>query len=216
MTSLPIATDGPCASHRCDGCRTCQRGRCCRRDDDAYRLPKRGDWDGPLHAPLNQLVSDDGGITVRCHVCGESWLQLGSHAWMRHDLTAAEYKALFGLPQKTALAGEETRARHSLVAKNAIAAGRIDPDANRARSLEVWTREQASQAGQRAIVLQRAGGYGHTTPGEDRRLCKQCGGPMPMPMRSRITCSPACRKRGLQAAARKAAKVRNQRIRQEA
>lgn len=207
---LPLATEGACDGHRCDDCTLCRRGRCCRRDDPDYRLPNLGDWDGPLHAPLGQLISDDGGDTLRCHACGTSWRKLGSHAWMTHDLTAAEYKAICGLPQKTALASAATRARHSKVARGAIAAGRIDLDANRARSLEVWTREQASQAGQRAQAFQQAGNYGHRVP-EERRRCKQCGGPMPTPMRSRLTCSPECRRRGLQDAARKSVSMRSRR-----
>jgi hypothetical protein len=92
---MPPDAAAPCLDHACDRCRGCQRGRCCRRDNPAYRLPDLGAWDGPIFGRLGFLERD--GERVQCHCCGEYWLAVGIHAWQRHDLTAEEYKAIFGL-----------------------------------------------------------------------------------------------------------------------
>jgi predicted nucleic acid-binding Zn ribbon protein len=97
----PIATEGPCQGHACDGCATCRRGRCCRKDRPDYRRPEVGDWDGPVFGELGVLRHEDG--RLQCHACGGWYRHLGAHAFQRHALLAREYRALFGLRARTSL-----------------------------------------------------------------------------------------------------------------
>ena len=105
---LAVAESGCCAGHRCDQCATCQRGRCCRRDNPDYRLPADlGDWVEPIHGQLGSIATD--GDRIECHVCGAWFKGLGAHLRV-HDLTAREYKRLFGLRlDRDALVSERTR-----------------------------------------------------------------------------------------------------------
>ena len=109
--TLVIATEGCCKGHPCDNCKTCQSGRCCRRDNPNYKLPGLGEWDGPIYGELGVLACD--GEKQQCHACGEWFTGLIHHAWGAHDLLAREYKATFGLNMKTALVGPGVSARLS-------------------------------------------------------------------------------------------------------
>jgi hypothetical protein len=100
--ALPVAVSGCCTGHGCDECSTCLRGRCCRRDNPDYRLPTLGDWDGPLFGDLGRL--NDDGDRVECHACGGWYRLLATHLPV-HDLTAREYKRIFGLPLSQGLVG---------------------------------------------------------------------------------------------------------------
>lgn len=106
--TLHIATEGCCEGHPCDNCKTCQAGRCCRRDNPDYKLPELGEWDGPIYGELGVL--NDDGEKVECHCCGEWYLNLATHVWRTHELTPAEYRSIFGLARKCALAGPAHRA----------------------------------------------------------------------------------------------------------
>ena len=132
---------GPCVGHRCDACRTCERGRCCRRDDPEYRLPKLGDWDGPIYGHLGVLADD--GVRAECHACGRFFDHLGAHVVQAHALTAAEYKAIFGLNNSTGLVGprlsqvQAENGRAHLAETNLVRAGKA--------TLASWTPEQRAQ-----------------------------------------------------------------------
>lgn len=102
-----------CRGHPCDNCATCRRGRCCRRDNPNYRLPELGAWEGPIYGELGVL--NDDGTMQECHCCGEWFVALGVHAYHMHDLTAREYRAIFGLRATRKLAGEELRRKQSRV-----------------------------------------------------------------------------------------------------
>src|SRR5689334_1628762 len=106
--TLELATEGPCKGHLCDNCPTCQRGRCCRRDNPNYRLPELGEWDGPIYGELGVL--NDDGEKVECHCCGE-WFKMigGIHLLRAHNLTAPEYRAIFGFSQTRGLASQKLR-----------------------------------------------------------------------------------------------------------
>lgn len=106
MSKLPIATEGCCKEHPCDNCKTCQSGRCCRKDNPDYKLPGLGEWDGPIYGEMGVL--NDDGEKVECHCCGEWFGGLQMHAWKAHDLTADEYKAIFGLSRRHGLIGPTT------------------------------------------------------------------------------------------------------------
>lgn len=148
---LPIPDTGPCARHPCDACRTCQRGRCCRTDNPEYRLPKLGEWDGPIYGDLGAVARPDGNH-VECHACGELFTLVLAHAWKRHDLTGEEYRALFGLrlgdrlsgADYAELAAERTRER---VKRGELRAGaplpRATPEQLSARAQRVAERNRA-------------------------------------------------------------------------
>lgn len=103
-TKLTIPTEGPCAGHKCDNCKICRSGRCCRRDNPDYKLPELGEWNGPIYGELGVLVDD--GQKVECHCCGEWFTKLGHHIII-HDLTAEEYKSVFGLNKHRGLAAPD-------------------------------------------------------------------------------------------------------------
>lgn len=109
MSSLVIATEGCCKGHPCDNCKTCQSGRCCRRDNPDYKLPALGEWDGPIYGELGVL--NDDGEKVECHCCGDWIVGLGNHLTKAHDLTAQEYKAIFGLPLSKGLLSQAAHDR---------------------------------------------------------------------------------------------------------
>lgn len=101
MTTLTIPDKGCCKGHPCDNCKTCQSGRCCRKDNPDYKLPELGEWDGPIYGKLG--VMNDDGEKVECHCCG-AWVRgLAPHAWLAHNLLASEYRSIFGLGRRTAL-----------------------------------------------------------------------------------------------------------------
>ncbi len=96
----------PCAGHECDTCHRCSRGRCCRRDNPNYALPKPGEWQ-PFIGDLGVLATD--GVRAECHICGAYFGRLGHHVTVTHDVTADEYRALFGLNRGHGLAGPAYR-----------------------------------------------------------------------------------------------------------
>jgi hypothetical protein len=106
---LEVATEGCCKGHKCDNCKTCQRGRCCRRDNPHYQLPKLGEWGGPIYGELGVLIDD--GEKCECHICGGWFLSVGKHARTAHDVLAREYKALFGLRSRRGILADAQRAR---------------------------------------------------------------------------------------------------------
>jgi hypothetical protein len=112
-----LAVEGPCKGHKCDNCRACRAGRCCRRDRPGYKLPGVGDWDGPMYGKLGSLTSNDGGATVVCHVCGEDHVSLVYHVNAAHGMNVREYKAIFGLPMTTGLCSPDFTTRSSATAK---------------------------------------------------------------------------------------------------
>lgn len=98
----------PCTSkgHACDGCKECVKGRCCRRDNPAYRLPELGEI-RPFVGQLGVLADD--GELAQCHVCGEWFGRVSTHAKNQHDLMPTEYRAAFGLNAQTGLIGPKLR-----------------------------------------------------------------------------------------------------------
>lgn len=142
MNKLTFATEGPCKGHACDNCNACKRGRCCRRDNPNYQLPKEGDWDGPIYGKIGVLYANSD-ETVQCHACGESWADVGAHARCTHNLTGAEYRAIFGLNNGTPLRSAKLckLSRTYMLAK--IASGKVTT--LRERVADRITPEQTSQ-----------------------------------------------------------------------
>lgn len=199
---LQIATDGPCKGHPCDNCRICQRGRCCRNDNPDYRLPELGDWDGPVYGEFGILADD--GDKAQCHCCGEFFGHLGNHVWRTHNLTAPEYKAIFGLNASTGLIGPTLLAKRSQRASEP--GGIVDYKGN-GRPL---TPEQASamlsgrkvrlqarvDPKKRVAITERTRKAGETRVqrGIQERVCVICGASFRVgrQKRNKQTCSDAC------------------------
>lgn len=93
----------PCRGHPCDSCKTCQDGRCCRQDAPDYRLPEMEDWRRPVFGRLG-VFTIIGETQAECHICGQTYKNVGIHATVAHDVTPEEYRAYFGLMATTALA----------------------------------------------------------------------------------------------------------------
>ncbi len=63
----------------------------------ARQLPELGEWDGPIYGELGVLAAEPDGDRVQCHACGAWFRFLANHVWRTHQLTADEYRAVFGL-----------------------------------------------------------------------------------------------------------------------
>src|SRR5918912_1159281 len=71
--------------------------------------PQPEAWEGPIVGEPGVLRTD--GDRAECHICGGWYKLLGSHVFHAHGLYAHTYRRLFGLRQRTGLAGEALRAR---------------------------------------------------------------------------------------------------------
>ena len=63
-----------------------------------------------LYGQLNEVAG-----RLVCHVCGGSYLSVGHHAQRAHGLSAADYRAEFGLNRKTPLCHADSSARYRQV-----------------------------------------------------------------------------------------------------
>jgi hypothetical protein len=82
--------------------------QCCHRDRS---LPTLGDWPGPIHGEPGVLAFDADGKLAQCHACGANFRSMSVHAVQAHDLSAREYKAIFGFRFRTAVWSPESQAR---------------------------------------------------------------------------------------------------------
>lgn len=143
----------------------------------------------------------DDGDRAECHVCGERFQHLGHHVWAAHDLTADEYRAIFGLASTTGLIGPALRKVRQ--------ADAIAREIWRNCPPVEWTPEQRRYFRRRhtlATEVKRRRGWrdAQRRKGQARRVerfCKVCGnGPLDNKRRT-VTCSPKCSARALSAAA---------------
>lgn len=64
-----------------------------------YKYFKNG---GKIHSiPAAGTIAYDDQGKVICHICGKSFVRLGSHVKENHNMTIAEYKERFGLCNST-------------------------------------------------------------------------------------------------------------------
>jgi hypothetical protein len=57
--------------------------------DDGWALPREEpSWDGPVFGRFGVLAEGPDGDTVQCHVCGDWFVLLGTHANKAHGLGA--------------------------------------------------------------------------------------------------------------------------------
>lgn|GEM_PF-6366494 len=68
-----------------------------------------GDWDGPLFGQLGVLHLEDG--KIECHCCGRWYRFLATHVWRTHEISADEYRALFGLTARHGLVSPDMSER---------------------------------------------------------------------------------------------------------
>jgi len=75
--------------------------------------------DGGL-PPYGELVMSDDGTQIQCHVCGRWFGQLHIHTNRMHGLSAAAYKAAYGLARSASLLSPQTaeRQRQAAIARN--------------------------------------------------------------------------------------------------
>ena len=174
---LALVASGPCAGHLCDDCHICRRGICCRRDSPNYRLPTEGDWPGPVYGAIGQLERQGGGVV--CHACGETHGILSGHLYWRHNLTADEYKAIFGLNVTTGLVSEVVHNRLSLIDRSEaqleqwarFAVGEIYPTPEQRSSRP--SRRRESMPG--LVACLECGSEFHRRGGRNNRYCSiQC------------------------------------------
>src|SRR6266498_2669544 len=73
------------------------------------RWDPAGAWDGPIFGEVGVLAEEPDGSRVQCHGCGGWYRLLGLHARRAHHLSPSEYKRIFGLRSRTALASSTLR-----------------------------------------------------------------------------------------------------------
>lgn len=138
----------------------------------------------------------DDGDKVECHVCGAWFRSLGHHVWRTHNLTADEYRAIFGLAASTGLIGPGLHDTRS-----ADAMELIDSDPRFGRGGPPMTPEQRYYNRRRHWVATEVKRSDRWNAGRQKRaasiraklppkLCSVCG--RPCPTRNRKTCSDAC------------------------
>lgn len=69
------------------------------------------------------------GDTLECLECGRRFWTLGRHLRRTHSLAPEDYRARWGLPASTPLAGQGYRQARSVVARRLIAEGTLIPNA---------------------------------------------------------------------------------------
>lgn len=77
-----------------------------------------------IYGEPGRLVRDGKGL-VQCHICGIFYDFLGRHIGKAHNLTAFDYKQIFGLNRGTPLASLDYSEFHSRKAKRLIEEGKM-------------------------------------------------------------------------------------------
>jgi len=75
----------------------------------ADHAPAPGDRDG--HGRWAQLDVSEDGESLLCHECGQWKRALGTHAWYRHGITAAQYRRRHGFSSGQSLASPASQGR---------------------------------------------------------------------------------------------------------
>lgn len=128
-------------------------------------MPTPGDPDG--HGHWATLDTADDGETLLCHECGTWKRALGTHAWYRHGITAADYRRRHGLSTGQSLASPATRARFAAMPQSqAGSTGRRALEASRDPA---GARAQMTHDGQHRpqLVASRAQVGGRARRGRD-------------------------------------------------
>jgi hypothetical protein len=67
-----------------------------------------------------ELISVPNGERLICHACGGEYEFLGGHVGQAHDLTATEYRSIFGLKASTGLTVPRLKVVHSQLGQQAV------------------------------------------------------------------------------------------------
>ena len=139
--------------------------------DNGWTLPREEpSWGGPFFGRFGVLAEDSDGDSVQCHVCGDWYALLGTHANAAHGLGADAYRRAFGLRKTTGLASTNYRAKRRGISSQLLtpeqlemtraAAMALSPDEMRRRSrmkrrrrqheIEVWTEPTRTRAANNA------------------------------------------------------------------
>jgi len=102
-------------------------------------------WEGPIYGEVGVLETD--GTRAECHICGRWYRLLGGHVFQAHGLWADTYRRLFGLRQRTGLAGEALRAQH----RRAAARLSVYHELARQTLLALSPEERSANARQRVV-----------------------------------------------------------------
>jgi hypothetical protein len=106
--------------------------------------PQPEAWEGPVVGERRVLRTD--GDQAECHICSGWYKLLGSHVFKAHGRYAQTYRRLFGLRQRTGLAGEARRARRR--------SGAAHRDASRQFLLALTPEERSANARGRVVALE--------------------------------------------------------------
>jgi Helicase associated domain/ROS/MUCR transcriptional regulator protein len=95
--------------------------------DDGWTLPQEEpSWDGPFFGRFGVLATDPDGDVVQCHVCGNWYVLLGTHANAAHGLGADAYRRAFGLRRTTGLASPNYREKRRRISEHLVTPERLE------------------------------------------------------------------------------------------
>jgi hypothetical protein len=125
----------------------------------------------PFFGRFGVLAAAPDGDTVQCHVCGDWFVLLGSHANVTHGLGADGYRRAFGLRKSTALASISYRVKRRQLSAQLVTPERLEATCANAKAyssdemqrrsrmkrrrrqhdLEAWTEPTRTQAALTAL-----------------------------------------------------------------
>ncbi len=118
----------------------------------------------------------------RCHACGDTFMYLAKHAWHTHDLTAAEYRSMFGLAWQQKLMAHSLRRRMADILEPWKAdKGSRPPEVTPERRAMLSARPRRLQVSQRRYdkdveTIRRVRPERFRSPSEpNTRACSMCG-----------------------------------------
>jgi len=113
---------------------------------DGWTLPQeQPTWEGPFFGQFGVLTTDPDGDTVQCHVCGDWWVKLGTHANWAHGLNADAYRQAFGLRKSTGLVSPSYRAKLRQAATHLVTPEQLEVTRTRAEALSVQEMRRRSR-----------------------------------------------------------------------
>lgn len=145
----PLPASYPCAE--C-GAPVKRPGARCRRCEPPHRRAKMRAWHAvhrprpapipqpdPALPPIGELIADDDGGRVQCHVCGGWYVSLVLHIARKHGLGGEEYRHRFGLARTQPLVAPALSAKMRQAAidgdRGAIGRLNLEPTGGRPKGI---------------------------------------------------------------------------------
>lgn len=72
-------------------------------------IQKHFQWYGQDNIMNSKIIIMEKTAKLVCRICDKTFKHLGSHIWMKHKMTARDYKSKFSLPFKMGLVSEDIR-----------------------------------------------------------------------------------------------------------